>query len=109
MKQYYIYILTSHSNEPALYIGVTNNIEFRINQHKQKVSKNSFTNNYNCDKLVYYETTESVETAISREKQLKRWHRQWKLNLIREHNPDLRDLSFEWLGQVTLKRVQGDR
>ena len=108
MKQYYIYILASHSNEPTLYVGVTNGLEFRVNQHKLKVHKNSFPSSYNCDKLVYFEATESIESAISREKQLKRWHRQWKLNLIWEHNPDLRDLALAWHGQETLKQVQGD-
>ena len=110
MKRYYTYILASHSNEPALYIGVTSDLELRINQHKQKVHLNSFSDSYNCDKLVYFETTESVETAIGREKQLKRWHREWKLNLIGEQNPDLRDLSLDWSrhNQETLKQVQGD-
>ena len=56
-----------------------------------------FTSKYNVDLLVYYEETSSVETAINREKQLKRWHRDWKLNLIKEFNPDFRDLYFDFI------------
>ena len=53
----------------------------------------TFTKKYNVDKLVYYELTENVESALNREKQLKRWHRQWKINLIKEMNPEFNDLS----------------
>ena len=67
----------------------------RVWEHKNKVVK-GFTEKYNINKLVYYELTDSIESAISREKQLKRWHRQWKINLIKEMNPDLKDLSLEW-------------
>lgn len=51
---------------------------------------------YNVNRLVYYELTDSIETAINREKQLKRWHRDWKINLIKEMNPEFRDLSLDW-------------
>ena len=51
---------------------------------------------YNVDKLVYFETTDSIESAIKREKQLKNWHREWKINLIKGNNPDFRDLSLDW-------------
>ena len=51
---------------------------------------------YNIDRLVYYELTDSVETALNREKQLKRWHRDWKINLIKERNPQFKDLSMDW-------------
>ena len=91
MKQYYVYILTNKSNR-VLYIGVTNNLIRRILEHKKKEIK-GFTQKYNCTKLVYYEATESVDGAIEREKQLKNWHRQWKINLITENNPDWEDLA----------------
>lgn len=74
MKQYYVYIITNQKYG-TLYIGVTNDIIRRIWNHKQKTIK-GFSQKYNLDKLVYYETTESIETAIAREKQLKNWQRQ---------------------------------
>ena len=75
-----VYIMTNYS-ETSLYIGVTSNLQKRVWEHKNKVVK-GFTEKYHVDKLVYYETTDSIESAIKREKQLKNWHRQWKLNLI---------------------------
>ena len=89
-----VYIMTNYS-ETTLYIGVTSNLEKRVWEHKNKVVK-GFTNKYNVNKLVYFELTDSIESAIKREKQLKRWHRQWKLNLIKENNPDFKDLSLDW-------------
>ena len=70
MKQYYIYIITNKTNK-VLYTGVTNNLERRVYEHKNKVFPKSFTSKYNCNKLVFYETTDSIESAISREKQIK--------------------------------------
>ena len=90
-KQYYVYILTNKSNE-VLYIGVTNDLIRRIFEHKNKLVK-GFTEKYNLTKLVYYETTNEIESAIMREKQLKNWHRQWKINLITEFNSRWEDLS----------------
>lgn len=89
-----VYIMTNYS-ETSLYIGVTSNLQKRVWEHKNKVV-NGFTEKYNVDKLVYYETTDSIESAIKREKQLKNWHRQWKINLIKEMNPEFRDLSLDW-------------
>ncbi len=89
-----VYIMTNYS-ETTLYIGVTSNLEKRVWEHKNKVVK-GFTNKYNVNKLVYFELTDSIESAIKREKQLKRWHREWKLNLIKENNPDFKDLSLDW-------------
>ena len=66
----------------------------RVWEHKNKVVE-GFTKKYNIDRLVYYELTDSVETAINREKQLKRWHRDWKINLIKEMNPEFKDLSTD--------------
>ena len=90
-KTYAVYILTNY-NETTFYIGVTGNLQKRIWEHKNKVVE-GFTKKYNVDKLVYYELTENVESALNREKQLKRWHRQWKINLIKNMNPEFNDLS----------------
>ena len=89
-----IYIMTNYL-ETSLYIGVTSNLQKRVWEHKNKVVK-GFTEKYNANKLVYYELTDSIETAINREKQLKRWHREWKINLIKEMNPEFKDLSLDW-------------
>lgn len=89
-----VYIMTNYQ-ETTFYIGVTSNIQKRVWEHKNKVVE-GFTNKYNVDKLVYFELTDSIEAAINREKQLKRWHREWKINLIKESNPDFKDLSLEW-------------
>ena len=93
-NQYYVYILTNY-NETTLYIGVTNDIQRRVFEHKNKLI-NGFSSKYNLTKLVYFEITEDIEVAIKREKQLKNWHRDWKINLIKENNPNLNDLSSEW-------------
>jgi putative endonuclease len=89
-EQYYVYILTNKSNN-GLYIGVTNDLERRIYEHKNKMI-DGFTKKYNLTKLVYYEATTDVGSAIEREKQLKNWHREWKMNLIKEFNPEWKDL-----------------
>ena len=90
-RQYYVYILTNKSNK-VIYIGVTNDLERRMFEHKNKLVE-GFTKRYNLMKLVFYEVTEDVESAISREKQLKNWHRDWKINLINQFNPEWEDLS----------------
>ena len=89
-KQYYVYILTNKSNE-VLYIGVTDDLERRIYEHKNEMI-DGFTKKYNLTKLVYYEATADVRSAIEREKQLKNCHREWKMNLIKEFNPDWKGL-----------------
>ena len=89
-----VYILSNISNT-TLYIGVTSDLRKRIWEHKNKVY-DGFSAKYNLQKLVYFETTESIKTAIIREKQLKNWRRQWKLNLIKSKNPNFDDLSLEW-------------
>ncbi len=93
MHQYYVYILAS-KRDGTLYIGVTNDLIKRVWEHKNKVA-DGFTKKYGVDKLVYYESTENIESAILREKQLKNWHRQWKINLIQSKNPEWRDLYEE--------------
>jgi putative endonuclease len=93
-RQYYVYILTNKSNN-FLYIGVTNDLIRRIFEHKNKLME-GFTKKYNLRKLVYYETTNDIESAINREKQLKNWHRDWKMNLIDQFNPDWKDLTDDF-------------
>jgi len=88
---YYVYILSNKTNK-VLYIGVTNNIQRRINEHREgKVD--SFTRKYKLHKLLYFEEYKAIEAAICREKQLKNWHREWKFNLIKTQNLKLIDLS----------------
>ncbi len=79
----------------TIYIGVTNDIYNRVYQHKKKLVE-GFTSRYNINKLVYYEEYDYIEDAIYREKQLKNWRRQWKINLINEFNPEWKDLSDDW-------------
>jgi putative endonuclease len=86
-----VYILTNISND-VLY-GVTADLFFRLQELKNKKYPASFTSKYNCTKLVYYENFTTIDEAISREKQLKNWHRQWKENLIMSVNPTWKDLS----------------
>jgi putative endonuclease len=93
-RQYYVYILTNKSNN-VLYIGVTNDLIRRIFEHKNKLVE-GFTKKYNLRKLVYYEVANDIESAINREKQLKNWHRDRKINLIDQFNPDWKDLSDDF-------------
>ncbi len=90
-KNYYVYILTNKSNT-VLYTGVTNNLERRTNEHIYKIDKSGFAERYNCDKLVYYEQTTDIEVAIEREKQIKKYKRQKKIDLINNFNPDWKNL-----------------
>lgn len=83
------------NNSKTLYIGVTNDLNRRIFEHKNKLIE-GFTKKYNLTKLVYYETCNNIEDAIHREKQLKNWHRQWKINLIETVNKEWKDLSAEF-------------
>ncbi len=95
MKQYYVYILASKKNG-VLYIGVTSNLVKRIYEHKSKLVK-GFTKKYHVHKLVYYEETEDIYAAITREKQLKKWNRAWKIELIERENSDWKDLYYSLL------------
>lgn len=90
----FVYIM-SNKNLTTFYVGVTNDLEHRVRQHKNG-DGSVFTSNYNLTYLVYYEVIPDISTAIKREKQLKRWHREWKINLIKELNPDLNDLAKDW-------------
>jgi len=89
-KQYYVYILAS-KKDGMLYIGVTSNLVKRIYEHKNDLVE-GFTKQYHIHNLVYYEVTEDVVSAITREKQLKKWNRAWKIALIEKLNPEWRDL-----------------
>jgi len=90
MRQYYTYIMTNKDNN-VLYVGMTNDIERRVLEHKECQS-GSFTNRYGCRKLVWFETFSSPGEAIHIEKRLKSWPRKWKLDLIRKSNPSFDDL-----------------
>ncbi|MGB8646999.1 MAG: GIY-YIG nuclease family protein [Anaerolineae bacterium] len=93
MRQFYVYLLSSRSRR--LYIGVTNNLERRIYEHKHKLTP-GFTSKYNIDRLVHFECFETPETAIERVKELKPWLRAKKIALIEATNPTWRDLSEDW-------------
>ena len=96
MKRPCIYILANDNNS-TLYIGVTSNLVQRIYQHKNKQVK-GFSSKYNLNKLVYFEQLEDMDSAILREKRLKKWNREWKNRLINELNPSWRDLYFDLVG-----------
>ena len=93
MMNYYVYILSNEAR--TLYIGITNNLERRMYEHKNKLI-DGFTKKYNLTKLVYYETTTEIRDAIAREKQLKGWLRIKKIIVIEESNPGWDDLSLSW-------------
>ena len=90
---YYVYILTNKSG--TLYTGVTNNLERRVYEHKNKFI-DGFTKKYDLTRLVYFEETSDINSAISREKQIKGWLRKKKIELIRSLNPRWLDLAQEW-------------
>ena len=102
-EQSYTYFLSNTLNN-VLYIGVTNDIVRRIAEHKAKINK-GFTYKYNCEKLVYYERFMLMTDAISREKQLKNWKREWKDKLVSDFNPEWNDLSEE-IG-ITNELIEG--
>jgi putative endonuclease len=93
MKKYYVYILASKRNG-TLYIGVTNDLARRVSEHKSDIIE-GFTKKYRVHTLVYYEEYSAVNAALEREKQLKKWNRKWKLELIEQVNPEWKDLSKE--------------
>ncbi|MFV8461743.1 GIY-YIG nuclease family protein [Vibrio campbellii] len=93
MKQPAVYIMTNRANS-VLYVGVTGNLKRRIWLHKTG-EVDGFTKKYNVHRLVYFEVFEDFRAAIEREKQLKRWNRTWKDNLINKRNPSRRDLYHE--------------
>ncbi len=92
-RSYFVYMLASQRNG-TLYIGVTNDLPRRIYEHKTKQAR-GFTSRYNVHMLVWHETYGDVNEAIAREKQLKKWERRWKLDLIETFNPTWKDLYFD--------------
>ena len=98
MRDYYVYILASRSR--TLYIGMTNDLERRIYEHKSGCGS-TFTAKYNVNRLVYYEATNDVTAAIAREKQIKGWLRAKKIALIESKNPEWKDLSLAWNRPLT--------
>ena len=93
-RQYYVYLLTNWNNK-VMYVGVTNNLERRLYEHKHKLHE-GFTEKYNVNKLVYFECTTDVNAAITREKQIKKWRREKKDQLVIAVNPQWNDLSLQW-------------
>ena len=91
---YYVYLLTNWNNK-VMYVGMTNNIERRMYEHKKKLVK-GFTQKYNLNKLVYVEETQEVNAAILREKEIKKWRREKKDSLVNGENPQWKDLSLEF-------------
>lgn len=96
MYYYYVYIMASKKNG-VLYIGVTNNLMRRVYEHRNNLCE-GFTKRFNVHKLVHFEQTEDIHAAIQREKQLKRWKREWKIKLIEDSNPEWNDLYYEYGG-----------
>jgi putative endonuclease len=88
--EYFVYVMTNNPNG-SLYIGVTNNLIRRVYEHKSGVV-DGFTKKYKIKILVYFEIHQYIENAIQREKNLKHWKREWKIQLIEEHNPHWEDL-----------------
>ncbi len=94
-KEYYVYLLTNWNNK-VMYVGVTNDLQRRIYEHREKNVK-GFTEKYNIKKLVYYEQTSDIEVALNREKEIKKWRREKKDRLVEKINPSWRDLSDDFL------------
>jgi len=90
MKNFYVYMLCSKRNG-TLYAGVTSDLVKRIYEHKNNLVE-GFTKKYDVHRLVWYEVHETSEAAINREKQIKKWNRKWKINLIERNNPEWNDL-----------------
>ncbi|HVG22983.1 MAG TPA: GIY-YIG nuclease family protein [Thermoanaerobaculia bacterium] len=105
-KQYWVYMMTNRWHS-VLYIGVTNSLEKRVCQHKNKVIS-GFTEQYNCDRLVYFEIYDEITQAVAREKQLKKWSRPKKELLIAQMNPQWDDLAADWYREgVIPSEVEG--
>lgn len=102
MRPYYVYILASKKNG-TLYLGVTNDIAKRVYEHKNNLV-DGFTKKYSVHCLVYFEVCEDVRVAIQREKNIKKWRRRWKIELIEKNNPNWRDLYFEVIDGFPLSR-----
>ena len=100
IHKYYVYILASQRNG-TLYIGITNDLQRRVYEHKTGVVK-GFTQKYGVSLLVYFEEFQQAQQAISREKNIKKWKRAWKLNLIEDRNPSWSDLAKDWYDNLLI-------
>jgi putative endonuclease len=101
---YFVYILTNKTNT-VFYTGFTNNLLRRIVEHKLKIS-DGFTNKYKTFKLVYFEHFLDVHLAIKREKRLKRWNREWKYEIIKKSNPEMKDLIYNLFDENDIKEME---
>nr|WP_310027312.1 GIY-YIG nuclease family protein [Flavobacterium arsenatis] len=91
-----VFYIMSNKPQGVIYVGVTDNLLERVKEHKLKIYPDSFTAKYNCNKLIYFEEWEDGFKATIREKQLKKWKRDWKVNLIEDMNPAWMDISLNW-------------
>lgn len=98
MRQSHVYIM-SNIKRNVFYIGVTSNIMNRVLNHKKSIAS-VFSTKYNTRYLMYFEQFDDIRDAIKKEKQLKNWHRNWKINLIQQKNPEMLDLANEWYSKV---------
>jgi putative endonuclease len=96
-RTFFVDIMTNRSG--TLYVGVTNDLERRVYEHKQKIFP-GFTSKYRIDKLLFFEATPNVLAAIEREKQIKSWRRSKKVALIERENPEWKDLSSDWNAEI---------
>ena len=95
MSKYYVYIITNY-NTTTLYVGFTDDLYRRVQEHKLKLHEHSFSAKYNLDRLLYYEVFSEKEEALAQEKRVKRYKREWKENLINSQNPSWKDLSEDF-------------
>jgi putative endonuclease len=103
---YYVYIITN-KHRTVLYIGVTNDIKRRMLEHKAGIGS-AFSKKYNLTDLLYYEKHDNINVAIASEKNLKNWHKQWKINLIKKVNPEIKDISENWFEHDQIIAARGD-
>jgi putative endonuclease len=101
MPSFYIYLLTNQNNK-VMYVGVTNNLVRRVYEHKTKQIQ-GFTEKYNVNKLGYFEETSDIRVAITREKEIKKWRREKKNLLVVSVNPEWKELSEGWFGDLSLR------
>lgn len=106
LTSYSVYIM-SNVHRTVFYIGVTSDLMARVAQHKAGEG-GVFTAAYNCHYLLYYEDFNHINKAIEREKNLKNWRRDWKINLIKEENPEMKDLAADWCSYVRIILSAGD-
>lgn len=100
----YVYFI-SNKNRTVLYTGVTSNLENRILRYKAGLGA-IFPTKYNLTDLMFYERIHDMMNAIKREKQLKRWHKEWKWNIVKEENPELKDLAAEWFSEDEIEEAK---